>query len=99
VLLILINMNITGKEAEELLECAGYLDNKIHNNQRSEWCQCHQRYPARTPAMTTSGFKEEEIARVVEAIALILDNPADSAAVEKAKKIVRELCEAYPLYQ
>jgi glycine hydroxymethyltransferase len=48
--------------------------------------------------MTTRGFKETEIVRVVEAIALVLDNPSDSAAAEKAKKIVRELCEAFPLY-
>ena len=52
-----------------------------------------------TPAMTTRGFKEPEIAKVVEAIALVLDNPTDAGSAEKAKKIVYELCAAYPLYK
>ncbi|HVI42332.1 MAG TPA: serine hydroxymethyltransferase, partial [Anaerovoracaceae bacterium] len=52
-----------------------------------------------TPAMTTRGFKEQEIAKAVEAIALILDNPTDAVSAEKAGKIVQELCAAYPLYK
>ena len=48
--------------------------------------------------MTTRGFKEAEIAKVVEAIALVLDHPTDAASAENAKKIVKELCDAHPLY-
>ena len=49
--------------------------------------------------MTTRGFKEQEIARVVEAIGLILNNPNDAGSAEKASKIVQELCTAFPLYK
>ena len=52
-----------------------------------------------TPAMTTRGFKEQEITKVVEAIALILNNPTDAGAADKARKIVKELCSAFPLYK
>lgn len=99
VLLNLINKKITGKEAEELLDAAGITTNKNTIPNDPNGANVTSGIRLGTPAMTTRGFKEEEIARVVEAIALILDNPADSAAAEKAKKIVGELCEAYPLYQ
>ncbi len=48
--------------------------------------------------MTTRGFKEEDAAKTAEAIALVLDHPEDSSSLEKAKTIVKELCEKYPLY-
>ena len=43
--------------------------------------------------MTTRGFKEEDAAKTAEAIALVLDHPEDSSSLEKAKTIVKELCE------
>ncbi|MDD3169613.1 MAG: serine hydroxymethyltransferase [Eubacteriales bacterium] len=99
VLLNLINKRITGKEAEELLDAAGITTNKNTIPNDPNGANVTSGIRLGTPAMTTRGFKEQEITRVVEAIALILDNPTDSTAAEKAKKIVRELCEAYPLYQ
>jgi glycine hydroxymethyltransferase len=98
VLLNLTNKNITGKEAEKLLDAANITTNKntVPNDPNGPFVTSGIRLG--TPAMTTRGFKEAEIARVVEAIALILDNPSDAASAEKAKKIVRELCEAFPLY-
>lgn len=98
VLLNLTNKNITGKEAEKLLDEAGITTNKntIPNDPNGPFVTSGIRLG--TPAMTTRGFKEAEIARVVEAVSLILNNPTDTAAADKAKKIVRELCAAYPLY-
>lgn len=98
VLLNLTNKNITGKEAEKLLDAANITTNKntVPNDPNGPFITSGIRLG--TPAMTTRGFKEAEIARVVEAIALILDNPNDAASAEKAKKIVKELCEAFPLY-
>ncbi len=99
VLVNLTNKNITGKEAEKLLDAAGITTNKntIPNDPNGPFITSGIRLG--TPAMTTRGFKEEEIARVVEAIGLILNNPSDPVATEKAKKIVKELCEAHPLYK
>ena len=49
--------------------------------------------------MTSRGFKEEDVEKTVEAIALVIDNPDDSASMEQAKAIVKELCDKYPLYK
>ncbi len=40
---------------------------------------------------------EADFERIVEAIDLVLQSPQDEAAIEKAKKIALELCEANPL--
>lgn len=99
VLLNLTNKNITGKEAEKLLDAAGITTNKntVPNDPNGPFVTSGIRLG--TPAMTTRGFKEPEIAKVVEAIGLILNNPTDAASAEKAQKIVQELCAAYPLYK
>ncbi|MPN26165.1 Serine hydroxymethyltransferase 1 [bioreactor metagenome] len=98
VLLDLTNRNITGKNAERLLDAANITTNKntVPNDPNGPIVTSGIRLG--TPAMTTRGFKEPEIARVVEAIALVLDHPEDPPASEKANNIVRELCEAFPLY-
>ena len=49
--------------------------------------------------MTSRGFKEEDVARTVDAIALVIDNPEDAAAMEEARKIVKELTDKYPLHK
>lgn len=99
VLLNLSNKNITGKEAEKLLDEAGITTNKntIPNDPNGPFVTSGVRLG--TPAMTTRGFKEQEITRVVEAIGLLLNNPGDNVSAEKAKNIVQELCSAYPLYR
>lgn len=99
VLLNLTNKNLTGKDAEKLLDAANITTNKntVPNDPNGPFVTSGIRLG--TPAMTTRGFREPEIAKVVEAIALILDNPNDAESAEKAKKIVKELCEAYPLYK
>lgn len=98
ILLNLTNKNITGKEAEKLLDAAGITTNKntVPNDPNGPFVTSGVRLG--TPAMTTRGFKEQEIAMVVEAIGLILNNPADAGSAERARKIVRELCAAHPLY-
>ncbi len=98
VLLNLTNKNITGKEAEKLLDSAGITTNKntIPNDPNGPFVTSGIRLG--TPAMTTRGFREQEIEKVVEAIGLILNNPTDTVSVEKAEKIVKELCTAFPLY-
>lgn len=99
VLLNLTNKNITGKDAERYLDEAGITTNKntVPNDPNGPFVTSGVRLG--TPAMTTRGFKEAEITKVVEAIALILNNPEDSVSREKAKKIVQELCMSFPLYR
>lgn len=99
VLVKLTNKGITGKEAEKLLDEAGITTNKntIPNDPNGPFVTSGIRLG--TPAMTTRGFKEAEFKKVVEAIALILDHPTCETSKGQAQAIVKELCEAFPLYK
>ncbi len=99
VLVNLVNKNITGKKAENLLDEANITTNKntVPNDPQSPFVTSGLRLG--TPAMTSRGFKEEDVVKTVEAMALVLDNPDDSASMEQAKKLVKELCDKYPLYK
>ena len=52
----------------------------------------------RTPAATTRGFKEPEIALVADLIADVLDANGDAAVVDRTRGAVLELCHAFPVY-
>lgn len=98
VLLNLIGKNITGKDAEHYLDEADITTNKntVLNDPNGPFVTSGVRLG--TPAMTTRGFKEEDVKKTVEAIALVLNNPKDEASADKARAIVKELCDAHPLY-
>ena len=99
VLVKLVNKNITGKLAENLLDEANITTNKnaIPNDPQSPFVTSGLRMG--TPAMTTRGFKEDDVAKTVEAIALVIDNPEDKAAMAEARAIVKELTDKYPLHK
>ena len=98
ILVNLVNKGLTGKQAEKLLDEAHITTNKnaVPNDPQSPFITSGIRLG--TPAVTTRGFKEADIEKTAEAIALVLDHPEDAAYLEKAKSIVKELCEKYPLY-
>ena len=52
-----------------------------------------------SPALTTRGFKEDDMCEVGNIIALVLDNPEDEKAKDEARKRVAALCAKYPLYE
>ncbi len=97
-LLNLINKGITGKEAEALLDRCGITTNKntVPGDPNGPFVTSGIRLG--TAAATSRGFGNQEFRLIAEAIALILDNPGNSSAAEKAKSIVRRLCQSYPLY-
>ncbi len=99
ILVKLVNKGLTGKLAENLLDEANITTNKntIPNDPQSPFVTSGLRLG--TPAMTTRGFREEDVVKTAEAIALVLDNPEDAAAIEKAKVIVKELTDKYPLHK
>lgn len=99
VLVNLVNKNLTGKKAENLLDEANITTNKntVPNDPQSPFVTSGLRLG--TPAMTSRGFKEDDVRKTVEAMALVLDNPDDSTSMEQAKTIVKELCDKYQLYQ
>ena len=93
----LTNMNITGKECEKLLDSANITCNKntIPNDPASPFVTSGVRLG--TAAVTTRGFKEEDMVVVAEAMALAIKE-RDNGGVDKAKELVATLTKKYPLY-
>ncbi|HZH41450.1 MAG TPA: serine hydroxymethyltransferase [Gemmatimonadales bacterium] len=89
--------NLTGKEAEQLLDRAGITVNKntIPGDPQSPFVTSGIRLG--TPAVTTRGFKEAECGRVAELIDTVLTGK-DDATLARVKGQVRELTDAFPLY-
>ncbi|MCR4601606.1 MAG: serine hydroxymethyltransferase [Clostridia bacterium] len=99
VLLNLVDKGLTGKAAEKLLDDCNITTNKntVPNDPQSPFVTSGLRLG--TPAMTTRGFKEEDVLKTVEAIDLVLSAPEDEASMEKARGIVKELTDKHPLYE
>ena len=95
----LTNKGLTGKEAQNLLDEVNITANKntIPFEPLSPFVTSGIRLGS--PALTTRGFKEEDMKEVADVIALVLDHPQDMAAREEARKRVAVLCEKYPLYE
>lgn len=92
------NKNLTGKEAEKLLDNIGITCNKntIPFDPASPFVTSGIRLG--TPAATTRGFKEEDFKEVAAIMGLVLNNPEDTDKHEEAAKRVAALCAKYPLY-
>ena len=95
----LTSKNITGKLAQNLLDEVGITANKntIPFEKLSPFVTSGIRLGS--PALTTRGFKEEEMVEVANIIALVLDNPEDEGARKEASQRVAALCAKYPLYE
>jgi len=99
--LILINLTkkgITGKDAEEILGKAGIVVNKnsIPFDKRGPRITSGIRLG--TPALTTRGFKEDEIRIVARLIKKVLDNPDSDKIINEVRNTVSELCKSFPIY-
>ena len=95
----LTSKNITGKLAQNLLDEVGITANKntIPFEKLSPFVTSGIRLGS--PALTTRGFKEEDMVEVANIIALVLDNPEDEGARKEASQRVATLCAKYPLYE
>ena len=91
--------NITGKEAQFLLDEIGITANRntIPFEPLSPFVTSGIRLG--TPALTTRGLKEEDIREVADIIADVIENREDSAAIEAAKAKVQAICKKFPLYE
>lgn len=92
------NKNLTGKDAEKLLDNIGITCNKntIPFDPASPFVTSGIRLG--TPAATTRGFQEEDFKEVAAIMGLVLNNPTDFAKHAEAAKRVAALCAKYPLY-
>ena len=95
----LTSKNITGKLAQNVLDEVGITANKntIPFEKLSPFVTSGIRLGS--PALTTRGFKEEDMVEVANIIALVLDNPEDEGARKEASQRVAALCAKYPLYE
>ena len=91
--------NITGKEAQFLLDEIGITANRntIPFEPLSPFVTSGIRLG--TPALTTRGLKEEDIREVADIIADVIENREDSAVIEAAKAKVKAICKKFPLYE
>ena len=94
----LTSKNITGKEAQNVLDEVNITANKntIPFEPRSPFVTSGLRLGS--PALTTRGFLEDDMREVADIIALVLDNPADEDKKIEARSRVAALCEKYPIY-
>jgi glycine hydroxymethyltransferase len=92
------SLNITGKEAEHVLDSVAITVNKnaIPFDPTSPFITSGIRIG--TPAITTRGMGVEAMKTIAEVIALTLKNPKDEATLDQARGIVSELTAQYPLY-
>lgn len=90
--------NITGKEAEKVLESVGITVNKNMIPFDPEKAMITSGIRIGTPALTTRGMKEKEMDIVAELIDRTLSHPDDEAEKERVRKEVKELVRFFPLY-
>mgnify|MGYP001465059763 CR=1 FL=1 len=93
------NLNITGKEAERLLDSVRITVNKNAIPYDPASPNVTSGIRIGTPAVTSRGMDEEAMRKIARIIALTLKNPQDPAAHEKARGMVRELTEQFPIYE
>ena len=94
----LTSKNITGKIAQNVLDEVNITANKntIPFEPLSPFVTSGLRLGS--PALTTRGFKEDDMAEVADIIALVLNNPDDGNKKSEARNRVAALCKKYPLY-
>jgi glycine hydroxymethyltransferase len=97
-LLDLIDKNITGKDADAALGRAHITVNKnaVPNDPRPPAISSGLRIG--TPAVTTRGFKEDEVRQLTNWIADVLDTKGDESAVERVRAEVVKICQRFPVY-
>lgn len=92
-------LEVTGKEAEKLLDAVHITCNKntIPNDPQKPFVTSGIRLG--TAAVTSRGMNTEDMDKIAEAIALVLKNPNHEESAAKAYEIVKSLTEKYPLYE
>jgi glycine hydroxymethyltransferase len=98
ILLDLSNRELTGKDGEIALDLAGITVNKntVPNEKRSPFVTSGLRIG--TPALTTRGMKETEMAQVGSWICDVLDDHKNETKLSQIHHQVKELCRKFPIY-
>jgi len=99
ILLDLRGKNITGKDAEEVLEHSGITVNKnaIPNDPQTPAVTSGVRIGV--PALTTRGMGIAEMKTIGGWITELLDSPLDTEKQKNIRHSILELCQSFPLYR
>jgi len=94
----LIGRDVTGKDAEEALGKAHITVNKnaVPNDPRKPFVTSGLRIG--TPAVTTRGYQEADVAALAGWICDVLDAPNDEAVLAKVREQVTAQCHKFPVY-
>ncbi|MCX6512096.1 MAG: serine hydroxymethyltransferase [Actinobacteria bacterium] len=89
---------VTGKEAQEVLDRAGITVNRntIPNDTRSPFVTSGLRLGS--PAQTTAGMGEAEMATIATLVARSIRSRSDEGAIAEIRAEVAELCAKFPPY-
>jgi glycine hydroxymethyltransferase len=97
-LIDLRNKNLTGKVAETALNTAGITVNKNTVPRETQSPFVTSGIRVGTPAVTTRGMKEAEMAVIAELMDRVLSNPDHAETSDAVRSDVRELAGRFPLY-
>lgn len=97
ILIDLRNKGITGKELETRLDAVGITVNKNAVPFDTEKPTITSGIRIGTPAVTTRGFKEEEMKKIAELINMTVEEFEEKQ--EEIREEVASICKAFPLYE
>ena len=90
--------NITGKQAQEILETVGIVTNMNRIPYDPLGANVTSGIRLGSSAMTTRGFREAEMEETADLIDTVLSEPSDEKTLEQVRQRVRGLCLRFPLY-
>jgi glycine hydroxymethyltransferase len=99
--LILVDLqtfNVTGKEAESVLDSVGITVNKNTIPFDTKGPNVTSGIRIGTPAVTTRGMKEPEMEVIARLMKEAIVNRSDEAKLDSVRKDLAQLCKSFPLY-
>jgi glycine hydroxymethyltransferase len=95
----LTNKDVTGKDAQEMLDLAWITVNRNTTPFETKSPFVTSGIRIGTPALTTRGMKEDEMRHVARMIARVIEAKGDAAVIEKVRNEVDELTKRFPIYE
>jgi len=94
----LTDKNLTGKDAQEILDLTGITVNKNGIPFDTQGPMVTSGVRIGTPAVTSRGMKEPEMKQIAGLIADVLLNRSNEEKINEARAGVKALCDRFPLY-
>ena len=92
-------LSLSGRDAADLLEEAGIIVNKNSIPYDHQPPAIASGIRPGTPAVTTRGMKEPEMAHIGEMIGRVLRSPRSPEIRQQVRQEVRDLCARFPIYE